>query len=165
MSSGIICTIKLDPFYQQFLRCQFQEFDPVFRFPKSHDLSLRFQFYLSRCPDGKQEKYGASEFKIEVPYMEHKSPLYYNFMSHNFQQKFQTRIREFWRDISHELMGIWSREGFSKEDIIQKVIEDFGFGPDDEERIRREYKRYRECERQRRYKRRNKMLKNVKILV
>lgn len=162
MSSGIICTIKLDPFYQQFLRYQFQEYEPIFRFPKSHDLSLRFQFYLSRNPVGRADKYGSSEFKIEVPYMEHKSPLYYNYMSPIFQQKFQTRIREFWRDVSHELMGRWCRDGFSKEDVVQKIIEDFGFTPDDEERVRREYKRYRETERQRRFKNKHKMLKSVK---
>lgn len=165
MSSGIICTIKLDPFYQQFLRCQFQEFDPVFRFPKSHDLSLRFQFYLSRTPIGKPEKYVVDEFKIEVPYMEHKSPFYYNYMSPNFQQKLQSRIREFWRDVSHELMGIWSRQGFGKEDMVQKIVEDFGFLPEDEERIRREYKRYRACERQRRFYHKSKSLINVKMSI
>jgi len=163
MSSGIICTIKLDPFYQQFLREQFQEYDPVFRFPKAHDLSLRFQFYLSLTPTDEAEKYGAAEFKIEVPYMEHKSPFYYNHMSTSFQQKFQTRIREFWRDVSHEIMGKWIREGYSKEEVVQKIIEEYGFSEDDEERVRREYKRYRETERYRRFVRKRKTLKSVKI--
>lgn len=163
MSSGIICTIKLDPFYQQFLRVQFQEFEPIFRFPKSHDLSLLFQFYMSKNPGAKPERFGVSEFKIEVPYMEHKSPLYYNYMSPNFQQRFQTRIREFWRDVSHEIMGKWSRAGFNKEDIIQKLIEEFEFTADDEERVRREWKRYRESERQRRFRNKNKVLRSVKI--
>lgn len=162
MSSGIICTVKLDPFYQQFLREQFQEYETVFRFPKGHDLSLRFQFYLSLAPNNQPEKYGESEFKIEIPYMEHKSPFYYNYMSPNFQQKFQTRIREFWRDVSHEIMGRWIREGYTKEEVVQKIVEEYGFTEDDEERVRREYKRYRETERYRRFCRKRKQLKYVK---
>ena len=143
MSSGVICTIKLDPFYQRFLKMQFDVHGPVFCFPKGHDLGTRFQFYLSTGGIEKPEKPGPFDFKIEIPYMEHKSPLYYNTMSPNFQQKFQSRIREFWRDVSHELMGKWSRMGFTKEECIMKLIEEFGFTPDEEERVRREWKRYR----------------------
>lgn len=160
MSSGIICTIKLDSFYQRFLRSQFDDFNPVFNFPKGHDLAFRFQFYLSTKSALKPERYGEDEFRIEVPYMEHKSPLYYNCMSPNFQQKFQSRIREFWRDVSHELLGKWNRAGFNREECIQKLMEEFGFTPDDEERVRREWKRYREAERLRRFRNKN---KNVKI--
>lgn len=95
--------------------------------------------------------------------MEHKSPFYYNYMSPCFQQKFQTRIREFWRDVSHELMGKWKRDGFMQEEIVQKIIEDFGLSPNDEERVRREYKRYKETERKRRIRNKQRVLKNVKI--
>lgn len=94
--------------------------------------------------------------------MEHKSPFYYNYMTSCFQQKFQTRIREFWRDVSHEIMGKWIREGYSKEEVVQKIIEEYSFSEDDEERIRREYKRYRETERYRRFVRKRKMVKCVK---
>lgn len=161
--SGIICTIALDPFYQQFLIHQFsQESDPVFAFPKGHDLSLRFQFYLT-CRKYPQQKIKDDwAFKIEIPWMEHKTPFYYNQISPNFQKKFQTRIREFWRDVSHEMMGKWIRAGFTKEEVVQKIVEEFVFGVEDEERIRREYKRYRESERLRRYRARRKQLKNVK---
>lgn len=159
MSSGIFCTIKLDPFYQRFLRKQFDDFNPVFNFPKGHDLSLRFQFYLSTKSASKPDKYGIEEFRIEVPYMEHKSPLYYNYMSPNFQHKFQSRVREFWRDVSHELLGKWNRYGFNREECIQKLMEEFDFTPDDEERVRREWKRYRETERLRRFRNKNKSVK------
>lgn len=163
MSSGIICSIRLDPFYQNFLVHQYcQEESPVFQFPKGSDLSSRFQFYLS-CKKFSDQKIREDwEFKIEIPWMEHKSPFFYNQMSPNFQKKFQTRIREFWRDVSHELMGKWIRAGFSKEEVVQKIMEEFGFEMEGEERIRREYKRYREAERLRRYRTRRKLLKCVK---
>lgn len=163
LQSGIICTISLDPFYQQFLKIQFnQEDSPVFFFPKGHDLSTRFQFYLTCRKYSNQKIKDAWSFKIEVPWMEHKNPLYSRFMSPNFQKKFQSRVREFWRDVSHEIMGKWHREGFSQEEIIQKLIEEFNFTPDDEERIRREYKRYRKAEYNRRHNHKQKVLKNVK---
>lgn len=163
-NSGIICTISLDPFYQQFLRVQFnQEKDPVFFFPKGHDLSTRFQFYLTRRKFQNYKIKPEWQFKIEVPWMEHKNPLYNHYMSPNFQKKFQSRVREFWRDVSHEIMGRWHRDGFTQEEIVQKMIEEFYFTPDDEERIRREYKRYRKAEYNRRHNTKQKMLKTVKI--
>lgn len=163
--SGIICTIKLDPFYQAFLCRQFGyiETAPVFAFPKGHDLSLRFQFYLSVPPRNYQTPdYGDWTFKIEIPFMEHKSANYYRFMSQKQQANFQARIRAFWKDVSHEIIGKEKRAGFLKEEIIQKLMEDFGFEENYRDRIRRDYSRYLQSERNRRYNLQSRELKNVK---
>lgn len=161
--SGIICTIKLDPFYQSFLLHQFgySEFVPVFSFPKGHDLSTRFQFYLSKPPSGyKGEDHGKWSFKIEIPYMEHKNPKVYRYMSPKQQSAFQVRVRRFWQDVSHEIIGKEKRRGFLKEEIIQKLMEDFGFEEEHRDRIKREYSRYLQSERLRRFRSKK---RNVKI--
>jgi hypothetical protein len=154
-SSGVICTVKLDPFYQAFLFQQFgySEHVPVFAFPKGHDLSLRFQFYLSIPPRSyKGEDHGAWTFKIEVPFMEYKNPNSYRYISAKQQGSFQKRIRSFWQDVSHEIIGKSKRAGFLKEEIIQQLIDEFNFSEEHRDRIRREYSRYLQTERNRRFK-------------
>ena len=163
-SSGVICTIKLDPFYQAFLFKQFgfSELAPIFEFPKGHDLSLRFQFCLSRAPyKYKGEDHGEWSFKIEIPYMEHKDPKYYRYMSPTMQGIFHKRVRSFWKDVSHEIIGKEKRAGYEKEEIIEKLMEDFGFDERFRDRVRREYSRYLQAERNRRFRRKEKVLKNV----
>lgn len=160
--SGIICTVKLDPFYQAFLFRQFgyAEESPVFAFPKGHDLSLNFQFFLSMPPRHYiPEDYGKWTFKIEIPYMEHKNPKSYRYISPKQQSSLQKRIRDYWQDISHHIIGRAKREGYQKEEIIQYLIDEFKFAEEHRDRIRRDYSRYLQTERNRRHRLNKKCVK------
>ncbi len=68
MPSGIFCTVRLDPFYQAFLRARFEQppGEP-FRFSKGHDLSLFFQAMLRPLPpDHPEPDHGENAFVIEI---------------------------------------------------------------------------------------------------
>lgn len=91
MSSGIICKIKLELFYQEFLRGMYVCYDPIFSFPEfnSRDL-IMYQFYRQLRPKPvKQRTFPNSEevFMIEVPRVDitdtsvpQKHPEYYNYI-------------------------------------------------------------------------------------
>jgi len=153
MSSGIYTTVKLHPFYQQFLRGQFQQTEQVFQFPKGHDLLMRLEFFLAKAPaDFKPANYGKQTFRIEIPYMEHKDPFYYNYISENKSVLFARRIREYFRDVIHEEIGRARRKGFTRSEIIYGLMEELHISPTYFDLMEKEYKRYLQAERSRRFK-------------
>ena len=164
MSSGIICTISLDPFYQQFLRVQEDQEDyPVFSFPKNHDLGKTFQAGLN-CRDITPKKMKSGwEFKIEIPYRKSKNPEYYNKMSEDAQREFQSEVRLFARRIIDKMMHEQYLEGIPKEMTIIDIMEDYNFSEDHRDRIVRWYNRLIYREKQKRYRNKKKVLKSVKI--
>jgi hypothetical protein len=167
MSSGRYTTIKLDPFYQQFLRVQFNQNNPVFKFPakKHHDLKIRFEFYLTPPPeDYKPANYRDWNFHIEIPYSENsiKHPDFYNYISENKNKLYANRIRNYYYDVIHEEFTRLRNKGFKKEECIICVMEDYNFEPKYEERVIKEYQRYLKRERDRRFRIRVKRIKKTK---
>jgi hypothetical protein len=165
-----VCVIKLDPFYQAFLRARFDQDgsnnNGVFVLGKGHDLSLLLQFLLKPSPPGKKALYyGADTFKIKVPGMEHKNPFTYNYLSEERQRIFTKRIIQYWKLISHEIIAEGRRRGMNKKDIIYMMLDEMDLPEYYADRIEREYSRYLHDERMRRYLNKQKeMLKKVKVL-
>jgi len=144
MPSGVYTTIRLDPFYQEFLRGHFKQRDPVFIFPKGHDLLIRLERYLTRPPEGFVPRdFGDHTFRIEIPFMDHKNANYYFFMSEAKNKLYGTRIREYFKDIFHEEAGR-SRRKFrlTKQEAIVCFMEDKEISPRYEDRLIKEYQRY-----------------------
>ncbi len=143
--SGVICTIKLDPFYQAFLFRQFgyDSSDPVFSFPKGNELQKYFKEFLSIPPLAyRGEDHGGWTFKIEIPHMEHKNPKSYRYISEKQQGNFQSRVRGVWQLVAYESFKKDKLLGLSKNEIIQKLMDDFDFEEKYRDRIDREYSRY-----------------------
>jgi len=164
MPSGIITTMKLDPFYQQFLRAQFHNADIVFRFPPRHDLLMRLECFLTKTPlNYKRQDYGENTFRIELPYMEHKDVMYYNYLSENSQALFAQRVKDFYRMIVHELFADYRRKGFFKTEIVYLIIEDFSFTTSDYDRILKDFNRFVACEKSRRFTQRQKDNKKTSV--
>jgi len=164
MSSEIYCTLKLDPFYQAFLRARFQvpEGEP-FRFSKGHDLSLFFQAMLRPVPrDFVQPDFGKDAFVIEIPLMEHKSAQVYRYVSPERNVMFSSRVMRYWRMIAHDVITQARRMGMEKKEVIFFLLEELDIPIQYSDRVEREYSRFLQEERQRRFLSKNKMLKNVK---
>lgn len=164
MSTGVICTMKLDPFYQAFLRARFEQIgDGVFSFPKGHDLSLMLQFLLKPKPrDFDCSEWGEWAFRIEVPFMEHKNPQTYNYLSEARTIVLTSRIMRYWKFLAHDIITEARRRGMQKKEIIYFLLEEMDIPVFYSDRIEREYSRYLIEERQRKFLCKKKMLKDVK---
>jgi hypothetical protein len=154
----------MDPFYQQFLRAQFQCYDPIFKFPKAHDLLLRLETFLSKPPASYRPKdYGEKTFRIMIPYMEHKNPEVYNYLSDSMQRHFERRVREYFRDLIHQHISVMRRGGFTRKEIIDTFMEDHNLDSRYYDRIEREHKRYMNAEAVRKYKYAKKSRKTLSV--
>jgi hypothetical protein len=164
MSSGIYCTLKLDPFYQAFLRSRFQvPDDQVFRFSKGHDLSLFFQAMLRPAPPHFEDPdFGEDTFIVEIPFMEHKNPATYRYVSPERMVMFSSRVMRYWKMIAHDIISQARKMGMEKKEIIFYLLEELEIPLQYSDRVERDYSRYLAEERTRHFRMKNKKLKNVK---
>lgn len=92
-------------------------------------------------------------FHIEVPYQEHKNPMVYNFLSDAKQQKFRSRVREYFEEIITDEIRKMKKEGLKRDEIVLFILEDFKIDDKYSDRVIRAYSRYMAAERQRRFRR------------
>lgn len=152
MASGYFVTIKLEPFYQQFLRQQFSQHDIVFTFPAKHDLVKRLEAFLTKAPDNyKPAPRTEATFMISLPYMEHKSVAVYNYISAEKNRLFNSRVREYFHLVFHDHIIRYRKEGFYRKEIISIFLDDFKIEPKYSDRIEKEFNRYLKKEKNRRY--------------
>lgn len=155
--TNVITTTRLDFFYQQFLRSHFCNQNNPFQFPKGHFLNLALEYYLTKPPENyRRQDYGEETFIIEVPRMEFKNADYYNYLSERKQRLFADKVREFAVSIINERINKMKRKGFTKEDCIVVIMEDYDINPKYSDRIRRAYSRYMNAERLRAFRKKNK---------
>lgn len=170
MAKDNFCVIKLDPFYQAFLRARFNDkgvnANGIFFFDKGHDLSLLLQFLLKPKPIAhKVQNYGSSTFKLGIPAMEHKNPKTYCYLSEDRQMVLTKRIMRYWKLVSHDCIAEARRRGLNKKDIIYMLLDDLDLPDYYSDRVEREYSRFLRDERNRKYlKSKTKMLKDVKTV-
>jgi len=156
MSSGRFITIKLEPYYQEFLRSQFNQNENVFSFPRGHDLLMRLEFFLAiPPPDYIPEPTPLNDpkiFRIAVPFMEHKHVDTYTYLSQSSHDAFVSRIKNYYKIVIHDIISKSIRKGFKKTEIIEKLMEDFQLSDFGNDRIKKSYKRYLDTERTRRFR-------------
>jgi hypothetical protein len=161
MASGIITTVKLEPFYQQFLKSHFECNELVFSFPKEHDLQSALNLLLTKNPQKNTYlDYGSFTFRIELVYLKTKNIRYNNFISERASSLFASKVRNFYGMIFHEFYSSLYRS-FKHKDIVYLWIEKHGFSESSYDRIEREARRYRKRNYDRTYLAKKK-LKNVK---
>ncbi|TAJ13040.1 hypothetical protein DMA11_10260 [Marinilabiliaceae bacterium JC017] len=162
MASGIITTVKLEPFFKQFLRSHFeQENDLVFTFPKGHDLQKRLNLLLIKKPiKASEHNYGEESFEIELYYMEGKDVRQHNYISETAAKIFARKIKEFYSMIFHEFYNARYRF-FTHKEIVYQWMEQNCFDESAYDRIERDARRYRRKNYNKNYYQK-KTLKNVK---
>jgi hypothetical protein len=160
MASDYTTTIKLDPFFQRFLRTQFeQERDDVFVFPARHDFNALLAFLVQPVPsDYKTPDFGKWTFRVALPYMEYKNVNVYNYLSKKAQQTFSNKVRRYMNRLFHDELGeAVCRYGLTRTEALDHLVDTFGFLPEDYDRLLKEYQRWRKAENMRRLRRRKKV--------
>ncbi|MDA3912266.1 MAG: hypothetical protein PF448_13010 [Bacteroidales bacterium] len=145
MASGIITSIQLDPFYQRFLRNYFEHTGIVFEFPKNHELSKVFCLLLTRPPldpeprDVKKEW----EFKIDIPFMQHKNVMYNHYISARANISLAKKIHEFYMLVAHEELIRFRNQGFQHTECIDLFIDKYNLWFENYDRVLKDWQRYR----------------------
>jgi len=145
MSSGILTHIRLEPFFQTFLRKYFDNEDPtVFSFPNDHDLLRRIEVLLrSSPPSYRAPKETDLLFRIELPSMRHKNPLYHNYISEAAEKVFVREIRSFFNMVFHEKMALYRNAGFEYKDCITIFQDEYDLPAESSDRLIKEFQRWR----------------------
>lgn len=152
MASEYFVTIKLEPFYQHFLRQHFSQHDTLFAFPPKHDLLKRLQAFLTKTPDNyKPLSQNETTFSISLPFMEHKNVAVYNCITAEKNNLFASRVREYFHLVFHDYISRYRKEGFYRNEIISIFMDDFKIEPKHSDRIEKEFNRYLQKERFRRF--------------
>jgi hypothetical protein len=130
MSSGIISKIRLEPFYQQFLRGFYKNNDTVFKFPRedADELALarKFNQLLMPPPNGyKIHNDDEYTFLIEVPYQAEKSAFYFNYISLRRNTIFVEAIEKAYRFHFHEKMMEYRNQGYSYKQCAELFIDEY----------------------------------------
>ena len=141
--TAVYATIKLSPFYQEFLRGHFNNNNIIFKFPAGHDLRLRFEMLLTTCPDNyKGKNFGKHTFRIEVPNMKHKTYWSYNYITKNNNAILITQIKNYCKMIFREKMNELRKAGFQKKECISIIIEELKLNVSHTERLLKDYQRW-----------------------
>lgn len=145
MGSDYTTIVKLEPFYQRFLRANFrQEEGKPFSFPVRNDFSTWIGFSVMRRPHPFDfPDYGESRFEIVIPYLEHKNPAFYNYLSEKRQRTFRRMVYDLMKMLFHiELKQAIDKYGYTRIEAIDHLTEEFGFLPEDYDRLVKEYQRW-----------------------
>jgi hypothetical protein len=149
MSSGIFCTIKLDPFLQEFLRGYYNCNSIVFKFPREDadelHLAKKFNDLFDNPPrDFKPFIFGNWEFRIEIPYQVHKDPFYFNYLSIRTMQILSKKVFDAWRDDYYDFIREKRSKGWHNyKDIVELYMEARRISPEYYDRLIKDYQRWR----------------------
>lgn len=144
MPSGITVKIKLDKFYQEFLKHQFlQSKSGFFIFDKSHDLSIKLGILLTKPPkDFTPKQYGKETFEIELPYSDVKDVRSYNYLSVNNEKILCNHIHLYFKIIFHEEIHRLRELGFQKKEAVLVFMSNYDISAEYFDRLMRAYSRW-----------------------
>lgn len=163
MSSEYSTVIKLDPFLQRFLMAQHSQADyarngKIFVFPLRDDFAILLCSLVSPVPcDYVVPDYGGWTFRVKLPFMDHKNVEVYNYMSKRSCVTFGNHVRRNLNVLFHsELSDVVYKKHFTRTEAIDYLADQFGFLPDDYDRLLKEYQRWIKNEQVKRYRKRKK---------
>lgn len=148
MASGIFVNVRMDPFYQSFLRGFFgRGNDIIFSFPRRS----RYKFnellhWLVDYPplDFKPKDYGDHNFRVELPRSEHFSIECRNYLSERSEDIFRRQVRKFYLNILYSFVDeMVLKHKMTKSDAIDRFMQAYGLIDFDDERIKKTIQRYR----------------------
>lgn len=163
--SDYTVTVRLEPFLQRFLKAQFEQSSGQnFKFPARHNFNTMLEFMVTKQPkDFLPPDYGEDTFRIELPTMEYKNVAVHNYLSEKRQIILCKKIKEFmYMKFNFQLSEAIRRYNMTREQAIDFLMEEFGFIPDDYDRLLKEYQRWLKMEQHRRYSQKKKLQKSQK---
>jgi len=148
MSSGILTRIRLEPFYQQFLRGYYQISEPVFKFPRADadELCLAYKFnnlLMPSPPNYKTPDFGEEMFIIETPFQPDKDPFYYNYISTTRNEVLARAIEKAYRFYFHERMKDFRNGGFSYKECVNLFLDECNIDSKYSDRAIKDYQRWK----------------------
>jgi hypothetical protein len=148
MGSGIITKIRLEPFYQQFLKGYYHEFDIPFKFPREDadelHLAVKFNNMLMPSPPGyKNQNFGIYEFLIEVPYQKEKDPFFYNYISLRRNTIFAERIEMAYKYHFHEEMMKLRNLGYTYKNCVELFMDELHIDAEYYDRCIKDFQRWK----------------------
>jgi hypothetical protein len=148
MGSGIITKIRLEPFYQQFLRGYYHEVEVPFKFPREDadelHLAVKFNNLLIPPPSGyKIQNFGVFEFVIEVPYQREKDPFFYNYISLRRNAIFVNDIETAYKFYFHEEMMRLRNLGYSYKNCVELFMDELHIDGEYEDRCIKDFQRWK----------------------
>jgi len=165
MASQNYLVIRLEPHYQQFLRCHFQCEAEIFEFPHRHRFNSVLEDLVARRPYGYVEPAVDDwTFRIALPTFNRKNSTHFRYLTKEMETIFKAKIKGYYDDIiMDELRDLLRRpekeEGgkliyFDRQECTQILIDMYNFNDHDKDAFDRLYKlysRYKKNERNRKY--------------
>lgn len=153
---GIIITIELDPFYQDFLRTHFgrRKVDPFF-WPKNHNISKKFMSLLQVNPkEFKPISFGDNSFSVDIPFLSHinKDPFIHNYLSKNGNYLLTKSIKDFFDLIFHEFLTSKHKDGFNHKEAILIFMDEYSIDENNYDRLIKNAQRWRNRVKMRNYR-------------
>ena len=144
MASNVFVTFKVDPFYQVFLRSYFKQNEILFEFPRGTDFNILLGFLLMKQPGTpKKYDYGDESLQVLLQYMKHKNVLVYNYISISGNRIFNEKIEDLFKLIFHKHVDqAIHRVGLRKKDAIHSFMEKYNMGDFSTDRLTKSYQRY-----------------------
>jgi hypothetical protein len=143
MYSGVYVTIRLDKFYQDFLRSYFSCNDLIFSFPRGEELSFRLVRLMKKPPEGYiPGKNMSNGFHVSIPKDDDKDPYSFNYLSERGQIIFIEHVRKLYEMVFHESMNKYLHEGFEKKECLEIFIDQYDLSCNYIDRITKDYQRY-----------------------
>lgn len=140
--------MKLEPFYQQFLRGFYRNNNPVFEFPREDgdelEIARKFNYLLMPPPcDYKNKDFGESSFLLEVPFQKGKDPFYYNYLSEKATERLIIHIDKSYRWYFHTRMKEYHCTGFGYKESVELFLDENNINPVFYDRCIKDLQRWR----------------------
>lgn len=159
MASDYTVIISIEPFVRRFLYAQFGSNPGLpFSFPKRHRFNRLLEDMLFKPPaDYVKPDYGENTFEIAIPCLEFRNEAVYNCMPETQQRAFNRRVGVFISDIFElKFRNLRKNQGLTKSEAIDNLTHEFGFLPEDHDRLIKAHQRWEKSEYNRKYRRKKK---------
>ena len=156
MSSGISINIKLDRFYQQFLRGYYNCSEPVFMFPRASKkdyLPFALIPLLWYPPEHyKLEDFGDDNFRIFIPEMHDKNVYSMNYISENSLRIFSEVVEKFYFARLYQEFDELYIGGLGPHQTVDVFMEKYKISEDYRDRLLKNYTRFYNWHHQKKYR-------------
>lgn len=148
MASGIFINIRLEVFYQRFLRGYFNNNNIVFTFPKrsAYKWNELLHWLVNYPPANlKIKDYGEENFRVELPWAEHFDIQSRNHMSERSQEIFRRQVRSFYLNTMFAFIDeLVHKQKLTKKDAMDRFMEMHQMADLNDDRVKKEVQRYRQ---------------------
>lgn len=159
MSSDVYVVIELDPFLQHFLRGFYSCDTEIFEFPRLSrknylPYALIEALWYPPC-DFRLPDFGEATFKIALPELPDKDINSMNYVSETANKAFVEVIDRFYTATVYEFFDDKYIVGFGPKDTVDLFMERHNIGPEHIDRLRRDYTRFKNWRKVRKFRKKS----------